>query len=1186
MLRKLEPKVKHVGWDTPCTNPTSPDVHPEAAGEVRGVRRVVAFLLNQASQGLEAGVHIMRTAVNKRKLNDLATVVPTNRLNGNNQSSPRLARSSPPRPPASPPHSKRQKLEEHTTHTQAQFAIIQDSDGIINRPFPRKRSFDNHSDSQQTSRSQSNHKGAQPTQSIIPEYQGIRKFTGPTPRKRPRYDPCNEMPDKFAFLGSDIDSDGDVQVVEDPKPVATSQKFEQPQKESLQPIQEMARRFGGGHKTTANSIRSTAAAIQLSKIIDKTGQKEAKRKSADSSPDELAPEMRDFRGKVSTKRHVTPSPSLSKRGDIQRTKFSASSHTQGAQETIGEPDLGRARKIIGSRLRIRRAVSGSYKYEAEKASSADECFLKLLDVSFILQPANSDDKLLKQYAYCTINLNKISSISLSSDPDRCIVLINRSTDATISGGPKLLIEFLSPEDFEHFKKWANMDLASVKRRDLIIKTENPDKLEKKLMHMITVAHRSTTITDDEPKGDDIRLIEHNAAVRVSNQVQSSNRSYVSTTQVKLKDSMRSQIPSSISNSKPTVIPDNSRPYDTQRPPRTTRSTFALKSPGLEFESPGVAGWTTKNKGWEKNWRNSLVFPPQGKNRATVDKEDIPRLDEGEFLNDNLLIFYLRYLQHSLEAKRPDLAQRIYFQNTFFYSKLRSSRANQGINYESVKAWTSKVDLFTKDYIIVPINECSHWYVAIIYNAPKLLPSSNKMEASGDSSKDSIIIEEDADDSGRLLSPSPHNKKLSEPMSVEGTASAVQNDVISHLSPIDSEKQKGDVQTDGHKHDIDVVRDMDDSKAEVEQIMSPNDSLQQNKIKKKQSSRKHSPDQPKIITLDSLGIPHSPACICLKQYLIAELKDKKGIEIPNPGSLGMTARHLPEQSNHCDCGLYLLGYIQEFLKDPDAFVRNLLQHHKKIAWDFDPSRLRSEIRDLIFQLQKEQQDREDAEKEEKRKGGLKKKKPGAEHQSPEPNGLPAKEQVTNQGLSESLKEGKEETVFEANETVVAPESKSPTSKVPCPETRHTSDSEESRDTLGAVPRTPVAKSPDTMGPSVMAGGGNGKRMETPRFVSPLPPSTCGSPPTTPMVVDDSETEGQRQDVVHARRGSKPPSSPVVIEDSPQSIKNHKTSVITNRTQEEARVTSHYFAGRHSGDKMARATLHREPVISQNVVDISD
>ncbi|KAI0840269.1 cysteine proteinase [Hypoxylon sp. FL0890] len=1205
MLRYGEPKVKHVDWDTPYTDSTSPGIHSEVTGEARGVRQAVAFLLSRASQGLATGAHIMSTVLKKRNLNNLG-VVPTNRLNGNNQNSSRLARSPPPRNPLSPPPLKRQKCEANRLHTQSHFVVAPEHDGTTDRPNPRKRSFDNQSDSQHTLISQSsNPRGAQPTQSNVAEFRTAESFGKVPPKKRARRNTVGERVDGMSSLGADPDSDGDVQVVEDPKPTTTFQKFKQPQRESRTSISDLSKRFGGGHhKTVTSGNRPTSASLKLDKIIDKTERKENKRKSADSSPDELALETQDIRGRWANKGPITPSPSLSKRGDIQRTKFSASSHTQGTQETTHESDLDRATKIIGSRLCIRRAVSGFYKYEAEKASSLDECFLKLRDMSFILHPANLNGDILKQYAYCTVNMKKVKSIVYSSDPKRCIASIGRSADAGTSASAKLLIEFSSPEDLENFKTWAGMDLQGVLRRDLTTPAENPDDLEKTLNHMMTQATRSFAITDDEPKGEDVQLMEHNAAVRNSRQVQSSSRAHAPTTQAKVKDLMRSQVPPTLSNSKPAVIPDNPRPYNTQRPVRTTRSTFTLKNPDMESESPEPVGWTTKNKGWEKNWRNSLVFPPQGKNRATVDREDIPRLDEGEFLNDNLLIFYLRYLQHSLEATRPDLAQRIYFQNTFFYERLRSSRTNQGINYDSVKTWTSKVDLFTKDYIIVPINEFSHWYVAIIYNAPKLLPSSDRKGDFGTLPKESITIEEDADGSGRLPSASPRNEKLSKSTNTEALISAVQNDVTNHLSrmsisspgpsnsetkqtiAIDSEKQKEDTQSSGHEQDVEVVGGTDDSKADVGQILPPNGSLQK-KAKKRQSvgHRKYSPDQPRIITLDSLGISHSPACSCLKQYLIAELKDKKDIEIPNPGALGMTARDLPEQSNHCDCGLYLLGYIKEFLKDPDTFVRQLLQYNKDITWDFDPSRLRSEIRDLIFRLQKEQQDREDAEREDKRKGGLlKRKKPAAEHQPLELNTPPPKEQVVNQGSSEPLKKW---TICEEDEAVVAPEPKSPALKVPRPESRPTSDSEQSRDVPGSFPQSPIVKSPDTMEPSVVAGGDNAKRTESQRFVSPLPSSTCGSSSTRAMVIDDSEaSQGQKKDIAHAHSSPKRPASPVVIQDSPQSVKNHKTSVIERRTQEETPVTSPYFAGRHPGDKMARATLHQEPVKSHDVVDISD
>ena len=34
-------------------------------------------------------------------------------------------------------------------------------------------------------------------------------------------------------------------------------------------------------------------------------------------------------------------------------------------------------------------------------------------------------------------------------------------------------------------------------------------------------------------------------------------------------------------------------------------------------------------------------------------------------------------------------------------------------YDRVRRWTKKVNIFEKDFVIVPINEHSHWFVAVI-----------------------------------------------------------------------------------------------------------------------------------------------------------------------------------------------------------------------------------------------------------------------------------------------------------------------------------------------------------------------------------------------------------------------------------------------------------------------------------------
>ncbi|KAI0884484.1 cysteine proteinase [Annulohypoxylon maeteangense] len=1130
----------------------------------------------------------------KGRMNGLGAVVPTNNLNGRNQPSSRLVRSSPPHPSSPPPPAKRPKIEDSFAHTQSHFAIVLDRDATPDKHAPRKRSLDNTSDSQQTFRSQpSNSKGIHLTQPHISEYRSVENFIKAPSRKRVRRD-RSESADRIFIEDHeerDMDSDGDVECIEAPEQAKNAHTRTQgpTREEDSQPITAFASRFGDRGKGAARVNQSTTAATRLGKIIENTERKipewrNGKLKSMDSSPDELAPEAQDMRGKVLTKRPVTPSPSLSKRGDIAPTKFSSLSNARPniTKGTANKLTLENAKEIIGSRLLIVRAVSGRYKYEVHKTSSVDECFLKLRDMSHILHPTNLDGDILKQYSYLTINMKKILSVHIPSNPDYHVVSISRSLDAATSASPKLMIEFKTSEDIQHFKEWMEMGSEDGLQLKLSIFGDR-EKVDKEFLNLMSKAERSTVITDQEPVGDDIKLIQHNTQDR-ARQAKFASRPHISNNQpVKTKDLMRPYGTTAPSNVEVTIIPHSSVASPAQRPVRTTRSTFALKSPSSASEPPEPEGWTVLNEGWEKNWRNSLVFPTHGKNRATVDKEDIPRLDEGQFLNDNVLAFYLRYLQHSLEAERPDLAQRIYFQNTFFYSKLKSSRTSQGINYDSVKAWTSKVDLFTKDYIIVPINEYTHWYVAIIYNAPKLLPSADK-EVSDAQSTDTITIEEDSHNSGDVSTALPEDGNLIEPTNIEAVISAAQNDITNHLSLIEPEEQKEEAQSSGNEQDVELVKGKNSPKADADQDSLPNDSLRQKKPNKRQSigprnARKYDPTQPRIITLDSLGITHSPACGCLKQYLIAELKDKKGIEISTPGALGMTAKNVPQQTNHCDCGPFLLGYIQQFLKDPDTFVHSLLQHENDIPWDLNPSQIRNEIRDLIFKLQKEQQDREDAHREEKRnKNGPKKKSPAIDQQS----APPGKKPIVDQSLSEHLED---HAIPKDNEAIAKPKPRSPTPNTSDFKSKSVSEVNEDLHMPGSFPQSPAVSRSNTRGSSTVAESETPKQTKLPKFVSPLPGSSGDSSPTRPIfVVDSTASPEQRQDLTRGPTNHKAPYSTVEILDD--LVKERQRPASKGRDQEETPTTSPYFAGRRPADRMASAKLHQEPDQSRIVVDLSD
>ena len=129
---------------------------------------------------------------------------------------------------------------------------------------------------------------------------------------------------------------------------------------------------------------------------------------------------------------------------------------------------------------------------------------------------------------------------------------------------------------------------------------------------------------------------------------------------------------------------------------------------------------SKIHGLGQKWRKPLTYPRTGKKKVTIEWSDLERLDEGEFLNDNLIGFYLRFLEQTFEEKRPNLANKVYFFNTYFYATLMNAhKPKRSFNYKGVQKWTKSVDIFTYDYIVVPINENSHWYLAIICNLPQL-----------------------------------------------------------------------------------------------------------------------------------------------------------------------------------------------------------------------------------------------------------------------------------------------------------------------------------------------------------------------------------------------------------------------------------------------------------------------------------
>lgn len=369
----------------------------------------------------------------------------------------------------------------------------------------------------------------------------------------------------------------------------------------------------------------------------------------------------------------------------------------------------------------------------------------------------------------------------------------------------------------------------------------------------------------------------------------------------------------------------------ERPLRSSQTMKRSPTPLLE-------GWTEQHPDWaeNKNWNMPLSYE-----RNTVDKEDIVRLDEGQFLNDSIINFYLKYLHNQLQARNEQQAKKIYIFNSFFHAKLRAKKGCD-IDYDGVKNWTAKVDLLSYDYIVVPINESAHWWVAIICNAKALL-------ADGEAEADEPSIIEI--ESVQAIADGVGGTKVRESSALDDIATDV-----SHINIRDSDAKSNksdDQENDAVIPESPVRGDVVNLSSSAKDSASGGTKTQKSSKKRGAPVRRFDPKEPKIITLDSLGSSRSAVVRGLKLYLQAEVKDRRGIDIEPPSFFGMTAKNIPMQDNFTDCGVYLLGYMQKFMEDPDRFARDLLQKVDR-DWELNASALRNDIRDLIFDLQKSYQ----------------------------------------------------------------------------------------------------------------------------------------------------------------------------------------------------------------------------------------
>ncbi|XXQ35773.1 Ubiquitin-like protease family profile domain-containing protein [Plasmodiophora brassicae] len=249
----------------------------------------------------------------------------------------------------------------------------------------------------------------------------------------------------------------------------------------------------------------------------------------------------------------------------------------------------------------------------------------------------------------------------------------------------------------------------------------------------------------------------------------------------------------------------------------------------------------------------LEYPLRARQRMALHEDDLGALDPGAYINDSIVDFYLAYLGET----RPD--PRVHFFSSFFYRRYVSAATagGRGVDhaaaYQAVRKWSRHVDLFDKDYLVMPVCENVHWTCVIACHP------------------------------GRA----------------------------------------GD--------------DVDDDPAAA--------TTTQRRL-------------PCLLLFDSLGSHHGPKLFrMLRNFLAAAWKDAQASQdVAEVRSFTTTTMpgvvvQVPQQANDCDCGLFLLEYVERFLERPfEDLSRPAVANHRD--W-FDAAAVgdnkRDELRALLLSL---------------------------------------------------------------------------------------------------------------------------------------------------------------------------------------------------------------------------------------------
>uniref|UniRef100_A0AAR5P600 Ubiquitin-like protease family profile domain-containing protein n=2 Tax=Dendroctonus ponderosae TaxID=77166 RepID=A0AAR5P600_DENPD len=304
----------------------------------------------------------------------------------------------------------------------------------------------------------------------------------------------------------------------------------------------------------------------------------------------------------------------------------------------------------------------------------------------------------------------------------------------------------------------------------------------------------------------------------------------------------------------------------------------------------------------------LMYPKEGQGRLSINTEDYVCLAVDQFLNDKIIDFYLKYLWENLPEEQQE---KVHVFSTFFYKRLTTKAtkaAKKSHPYETdpsltaaekrhwrVKNWTKRINLFDKDFIIVPINENAHWFLAIICFPGMRGPQTFDGKPYNPEPR---------------AKPKPKQSKAKPTLEVKKDATIPCDDLL--LSDKDeAESEDSDMDSDDSEESAAAAAAA--SIAAAAAALAAAAPVASSKGKTARPPIK----QPCILIFDSLAGPSRARVVAtLRDYLTCEYKVKMDSDrVFNKDAIKGSCCKVPQQTNFTDCGLYVLQYVEQFFKDP-------------------------------------------------------------------------------------------------------------------------------------------------------------------------------------------------------------------------------------------------------------------------------